>query len=179
MEQLTFKSFDTQETSEIYTAMQKELNNGDYIKFLVVKTNKDQTISIKAKSVLCAKIKLTQIVRYIEIRAETAECFKDYINKENTQLLTVNEKTDEEKGDWLRIQIKTIEDVLALTKPICAVYMLAISEFGGESFGCCSRYLQCSNEKKCVQPDYFLSLACTYKRHLEEGKIFYGENRNV
>lgn len=49
----------------------------------------------------------------------------------------------------------------------------------GEMFGCCSRYIECSNQKQCVHPDRFYAKACQYKVNLEQGRIFYGENRNI
>lgn len=48
-----------------------------------------------------------------------------------------------------------------------------------DSFGCCSRYLSCSNEKKCLQNDIKLSKGCAYKKNLDKGIIFYGKNRNI
>lgn len=48
-----------------------------------------------------------------------------------------------------------------------------------EYFGCCGKYTQCSNAKKCLHEDLFYAKACYYKRNLEAGHIFYGENRNV
>lgn len=47
-------------------------------------------------------------------------------------------------------------------------------------FDCCSRYMECSNKKSCIHPDYlYASGACNYKKQLENGRIFYGKNRNV
>lgn len=43
-------------------------------------------------------------------------------------------------------------------------------------FGCCSRYLECSNTKQCLyssDPEY---AGCGYRRNLEAGRIFYDEN---
>ena len=48
-----------------------------------------------------------------------------------------------------------------------------------ELFGCCSRYLECSDNKGCVHPDRRFAQGCMYKSNLEEGWIFYGVNRNV
>lgn len=48
-----------------------------------------------------------------------------------------------------------------------------------EPFGCCSKYLECSDMRRCIQPDKGLARECIYRRHLEEGSIFYGKNRNI
>lgn len=49
------------------------------------------------------------------------------------------------------------------------------------SFGCCSHYQECSNAKRCTEysknrPFY---KGCSYRKNLENGKIFFGDNRNV
>lgn len=46
-------------------------------------------------------------------------------------------------------------------------------------FGCCSQYNECSDAKKCVNPDPEMAIRCTYRKNLKNGKIFYGKNRNI
>lgn len=41
---------------------------------------------------------------------------------------------------------------------------------------CCSRYEECSDARKCVHPDKQLALKCRYRKNLESGRIFYGQN---
>lgn len=47
------------------------------------------------------------------------------------------------------------------------------------SFGCCSRFVQCSDAKRCVHDNKLYSKGCKYRIHLEAGRIFYGKNANV
>lgn len=47
------------------------------------------------------------------------------------------------------------------------------------SIDCCSRYMECSNQKKCISPYQDISLACTYRKKLVKGLIYYGKNRNI
>lgn len=47
------------------------------------------------------------------------------------------------------------------------------------SFGCCSKYLECSDAKKCIHDDKLYSTSCMYRKNLESGKIFYGKNQNI
>lgn len=47
------------------------------------------------------------------------------------------------------------------------------------TFGCCSSFKKCSDAKKCIHENKLYSTACTYRSHLEEGRIFYGENANM
>ncbi len=47
-------------------------------------------------------------------------------------------------------------------------------------FGCCSRFIECSDARKCVHADDPYYLRCYYRRHhLEAGRIFYGVNCNT
>ena len=54
-----------------------------------------------------------------------------------------------------------------------------LCNYSAEPFGCCSRYISCSNEKQCVHPDVLHSKGCIYRKNLESGKIFYGKNKNI
>lgn len=47
------------------------------------------------------------------------------------------------------------------------------------TFGCCSKYEQCSDERKCLHANPMYSRGCAYRYNLEAGRIFYGKNRNV
>lgn len=47
-----------------------------------------------------------------------------------------------------------------------------------DTFGCCSSYVLCSDELKCVHPDPTFARGCSYKTNLEHGRVFYGKNRN-
>lgn len=49
------------------------------------------------------------------------------------------------------------------------------------TYGCCGRYLLCSNEKRCVMHDIdpIYARGCQYRKNLEAGKIFYGKNKNI
>lgn len=47
------------------------------------------------------------------------------------------------------------------------------------SFGCCSRFLECSNMRRCVHENRLYSKGCSYRRNLESGRIFYGVNRSI
>lgn len=47
------------------------------------------------------------------------------------------------------------------------------------SFGCCNQHVACSDAKKCLHANKLYSTACQYRHNLENGRIFYGKNRNV
>lgn len=58
------------------------------------------------------------------------------------------------------------------------IYCLANYK-SSSSFGCCSKFIECSDLKKCVHENKIYSMGCKYRMNLEFGKIFYGKNRNI
>lgn len=48
-----------------------------------------------------------------------------------------------------------------------------------KEFSCCSRYMECSNKIKCLNPDKEMAMRCGYRKILMSGKVFYGVNRNI
>lgn len=58
------------------------------------------------------------------------------------------------------------------------LYCLANYE-SSNSFGCCSKFIECSDAKKCVHENKIYSMGCKYRMNLDAGKIFYGKNKNI
>lgn len=75
-----------------------------------------------------------------------------------------------EKTEQLGDQIGTLFETLDR-------YIL--TNYNSHVFGCCSKYLECSDAKRCLHADELRYASCTYRKNLESGKIFYGKNRNV
>lgn len=175
MEQLALEIEEKTDCEKIREAMLCAIHNPEFDRFLVVSKNKDGTISVKAKSFLVAKVKLTHKTKFFEVRTKNIEHFENYISTNSVDSSCSITKLDE----WSRISVKSVEDVIAFAVPMSIVYMLILSEFGGESFGCCARYVECSDEKKCTNPDKMMSFACAYKKNLEAGRIFYGKNKTI
>lgn len=61
---------------------------------------------------------------------------------------------------------------------IRAVYEQKKSAVFGEHFGCCSDFERCSDARECLYKDDVAYKGCYYRKNLEEGRIFYGKNRN-
>ncbi len=154
------------DTGKIKAALEYQIANQEYTKYLGVFENKNKSISIKAKNILIAKIMLASKSSYVEIKSKYE---KEFFGFEVVRI----------SDDYIRIKITNIGDALALTEPLSIVYMKELSELGGESFGCCHRYVECSDALKCVHPDFLTSLACSYKKNLDTGKIYYGKNKNL
>ena len=46
-----------------------------------------------------------------------------------------------------------------------------------ESFGCCSSYVDCSDNRSCIHAGNSEYEGCQYRKNLEIGQIFYGKNK--
>lgn len=47
-----------------------------------------------------------------------------------------------------------------------------------DKFGCCDKYVECSDKLKCLHNDRLYAKACWYRKNLEAGRVFYGINKN-
>lgn len=59
------------------------------------------------------------------------------------------------------------------------LFRIAHYASSASSFGCCSNFNKCSDLKKCVHENKLYSTSCMYRKRLENGNIFFGENRNI
>lgn len=78
---------------------------------------------------------------------------------------------------FLRIHFSQLskDEIVHLLKEAALLSVEKVSK----EFDCCSRFMACSDAKVCVHPDPSFSLLCGYRKILKNGRIFYGENRNV
>lgn len=53
------------------------------------------------------------------------------------------------------------------------------SFFAGDHFDCCSRYAACSRAGHCIHPDFGFAIQCTYRQKLQNGQVFFSENKNI
>lgn len=88
--------------------------------------------------------------------------------------VTIIKKQD----NWTTL-LHTEEISHALLNNIDSVFKKCFIEGANDSFGCCSRYEECSDEKHCIHPDKEMARGCMYKINLDSGRIFYGVNRNI
>ena len=87
-------------------------------------------------------------------------------------------------GNWHQYSFDTNDMELLLPKFISYLdsltnYEIRHYESKATKFGCCSRFNECSDAKECVHPNKLYGCACYYKSNLDQGKIFYGKNKNV
>lgn len=157
----------TNDIDKVRLAIEKELaNQPSFLKFVNLSENKDGSISIKAKSYLVAKIVPKPQHFNLEFRTKYLPLFPMLSAK------TFNK-------EFSRVAFSTIEEICSLAYTLSEIAIDILSEVGGENFGCCSRYEACSDAKQCIHPDKLFARACSYRRNLEQGKIFYGKNKSV
>ncbi|MDR1852044.1 MAG: hypothetical protein LBR21_05255 [Propionibacteriaceae bacterium] len=49
----------------------------------------------------------------------------------------------------------------------------------GDAFGCCSLYAECSDARRCLHDNLLYSRKCQYRKNLEAGIVFYGDNAST
>lgn len=87
-------------------------------------------------------------------------------------------KTPPSDAEYTRIEIESPEDLQKYWEVMQQILQNVINAIP-KSFDCCSRYMECSDALKCVNPDKRLALECGYRSILQSGRVFYGNNRNV
>lgn len=153
--------------TRIREAITEELNDSDRAKPLDVHINKDKSVSIALKSVLVAKIHFrVKSSSFMEIVNKYANLFPE------SSILSAD-------AHWCKIKLLNKDDVFKYITQLVSIYNNLLAVTSGEQFGCCSRFMECSDAKKCIHSDALFAAACIYRRNLEDGKIFYGKNRNV
>lgn len=80
---------------------------------------------------------------------------------------------------WLIIDIQKPDDAYIYSKLFCDIYDYRFFENSPNSFDCCSRYMECSNAKKCIHTIPEVKRYCRYKTKLAKNTIIYGKNRNI
>jgi hypothetical protein len=134
---------------------------------LELKNNKDSETIWFCKS---AVLKIKELKN--QTRIEIAKKHLKNFDMENEAGFTKSEP------EWAKAVLNdlAIEKIL---RNIESVFTQCYLDEPVESFGCCSRYNDCSDEKKCIHPDQKLSKGCIYKSNLDNGRIFYGKNQST
>lgn len=94
-------------------------------------------------------------------------------------LVDVANYTMDSSGNWIKIDINSPEDITLYRELLYKVYDHKLLDTSPDSFDCCSRYKECSNEKKCVNPYADIRKYCKYRQKIVNGIIFYGINRTL
>ncbi|MBD5162202.1 MAG: hypothetical protein HDT14_09355 [Oscillibacter sp.] len=124
--------------------------------------------SIWYDSLLAFRLRLRKNSRYIEVPVES----KDTVS----EICPLSDQKEVSGGFW-RVKLGA-EPVSDHADALAVVLQDTINRLPKE-WDCCSRYMECSNARKCVHPDPSFALACGYRKKLVKDIIFYGENRNI
>lgn len=117
------------------------------------------------KSALFLRIYDDDSIGYVAFPSKTKSIFEKFnISFENNLY-----------DEFAKIEINTFLSLLkSKNKQIEKVLnLIFLSSFEFSSFGCCSRFKECSDKKQCVHSDAIYSTACLYRKNLENGNIFY------
>lgn len=110
---------------------------------------------------------------------------KTKLEWKSTYLFTVDSFGEYYKDAELKNGKRIVEslscpsDLKRFEQLILDIYDYRERETKGKLFDCCHRYLECSNQRRCIHPDQEMAACCTYRRKLLQGVIFFGENRTV
>lgn len=174
-EQLNMFSF--QEENKIVTFIKEMLNPSFFNSAeITLQENKGTYNSIRIElknnpyrngfdtSFLLARIKTTGKTQYISFSSKIAK-----------ELYMFEDKFTSTKSepDFLRLDIDEFlnyDDVEKLSKCFTKGFLTV---FNFPSFGCCSRYQECSQLQQCIHPDLLYSTACMLRKNIEETKEFF------
>ena len=152
----------------IAKAIIKMIGEQRNIENIILEPNKSNTLlSLKIGSHILCRVKCSGKKQYIEIPA----IYSGYIN-EQSNLIQGNLIIEQLAGSaYLRIMNPTIQ----LARNFTTLWLAIYDDLNGtnQSFGCCSRYLQCSKAGKCIHLDTVFAKGCHYQEHLKKGEIFY------
>ena len=137
---------------------------------------KNETFSYKIfnNNILLKYNVMKKVSDFIEIRCINDKIFESINNKfDNVQY--------KENDLYIRINLQKIDQIDLIENEIKEIFSEMFLQYMNteESFGCCSKYIECSDAKHCVHSDVRLRFSCMYKKNLDAGKIFYGKNRNI
>ena len=142
----------------------------DSVVFSPVKTNSCYRTSHIPNGLIC-RIKTTGKTKYVSF----SQPLKKLIVESGLNIVEV--KSD----PFCRVQLEEFFNYSTVNpeKFGSLIASIILSLFSFDRFDCCGKYKECSDAKKCLHEDKLYSTACTYRKKLEQGIIFYGENRNV
>lgn len=144
------------------------LNKGSFNSIVLASPKTPYRDSIQ--NALLARIKTGGKKTYISFEVKYKQAFED------AGFETYSIKSDQ---DFFRIELNHFYYSIDNVKLTPIIQQIIEDLFINTPFGCCDKYINCSDEKKCIHEDPVYAMACYYRKNLLSGKIFYGKNRNV
>lgn len=134
--------------------------------------NKNGSVSFMVFKNILLKITFQKTRMFIEIRKLDSINIEDLSKK-------FEEIKYKENELYIKIYINDINDINKISTELKGIYRYLYLNEPVDIFGCCSRYIECSDALKCINPDKKLAKGCQYMDNLKSGKIFYGRNKNI
>ena len=122
------------------------------------------------KSTLFCRVKNTGKSHYIAFNSQYSALFDKF---------GVRYSSAKSEVSYIRIDLDDFKKYINNADFADILNRIFLDSFCLKKFDCCSKYNECSDARHCVHEDAIYSTACTYRKHSENGKIFYGENRNM
>lgn len=158
--------------NNIVSNISEEIISQDEREKITVNVNKNSSVSFMVFKNILLKITFQKAKMFVEIRK--LDCVN--LDKLSKEFKNVKYKENEL---YVKIYLDSIEDINKLDTEVKEIYKYLYSNEPTDSFGCCSRYIECSDSLKCTNADKKFAKGCQYKGNLESGKIFYGKNKNI
>ena len=151
------------------------LQNSD----ISIKSNKSSYNSIVVSSGITAYRPAVSNLLFARIKTTGKSSYISFPQKYDYLFDSINVHGRYTKSDtFIRYELSTVfEKSNATLSPVfCKIF---VDVFSFEPFGCCEKYVECSDEKRCLHKDPTYATACMYRKNLEAGRIFYGKNANA
>lgn len=79
------------------------------------------------------------------------------------------------KDGKLQVKVESPDSCKDYAKYFMLLLDTAVDRFQRD-YSCCSRYMECSQAGKCINPHPEISMECRYKTHLKHGENFFMKN---
>lgn len=140
--------------------------------FITSNISKDgKSLSVYFYRQLAMRFMIGKKVSHVELDA-------NYI-KEPTEIASEYKMIGAEAGGKVRLYLNRDFNYAAFSAVVQKICTDCKEWAPVNLFGCCSLYVECSDEKECLRWRDEEYLGCSYRRNLEAGRIFYGHCRHI
>lgn len=159
------RAFGSYSADAIYDSITDMVDDRDNVE---LKRNKSSTV-IKMYGSVVFEVRLNSVNRVLVTDHPAADKFIPSIPNARTTLVGLH-----------HIPVaSTRENVPLIKDMVLAIYKACQSSVTGDTFGCCNDFVRCSDARRCLHIGNTEYNGCLYRRNLENGKIFYGKNKNI
>lgn len=186
MEQITFGEFENK--SKKQAALEKEKETFDAMQPILQSVLLRENIpfdSITFRQVEAEQSQYSSVYFYgegnlfcrISFRGKQSH-FSISSKYENIIPESVITKKTKSDNNYVRIPISNPTEICNYSELLSQILDDTINTLQND-FSCCSRYEECSDAKKCINPNVEFALHCAYRKNLKKGNIFYGKNKTI